>query len=613
MPPSASVTLLPRAATLPAALKRLPTYQKKADLHESAPLVPSLSHSAVSAEPAALSTLPDNAMLNIIAACSTRHAIVPELKAVRGLCGLCKVVQQQLCRLRPIVRVRVGSIGVAQRLSWLHKRQMPGKGNLPLSGHDRSAVYLSLTAGRLHCWPVVVAGDPWRIVVWYTGELKTTVVAQVRWPLAHACLPRSLSLTQTPAPIHHQAQPLHTLSLAHCYCRRRPQAKQAGVRSIDVLRSATLAHDAVPPGPPPPPPSPASSPASPASSRVVARRVAAQLLGSGGAQATSLLKLKLEKVAAEKAAANAADQREASVETLTVRLERGPMGFGMVLNSSNRLTLLVPEGPAAQSRLLREWDRITKVDGLELTGYLAAVAKGKDAMILTVERPPERDHDGIIAMEAAGRRAPFGSDLLLEKTLRSASTPEPSLGQLQLDDQLSPPIMDGCDQTPSLATEDGDAESIELLSGLLVHGALPELRLPALQALYLALSDAEWAEEDEGPEEEAPRDGESADEAVEVEASEDKAPADEAPADEELEDEAPSLHSSSWSSSSSSAQGMPSFSPSSSPPFASPPAAAHEVAVLEAEVESKAEVEAEVGALIDPSVEKLLARRDGQV
>ena len=87
------------------------------------------------------------------------------------------------------MRVRVGSIGVAQRLSWLHKRQMPGKGNLPLSGHGRLAVYpLS------NSWPfvlvigLVVAGDPWRIVVWYTGELKTTVVAQVRCPLAHVCL-----------------------------------------------------------------------------------------------------------------------------------------------------------------------------------------------------------------------------------------------------------------------------------------------------------------------------------------------------------------------------------------------------------------------------------------
>jgi len=245
--PSASATL-PRPAALPAALKRLPTYQKKADLlvphvHESCttrakpePLVPSLNHSAVGGELAALSSLPDNAMLNIIAACSTRHAIVPELKAVRGLNGLCKVVQQQLCRLRPIVRVRVGSIGVARRLSWLHKRQMPGKGNLLLSGHGRLAVYpLS------NSWPfvlvigLVVAGDPWRIVVWYTGELKTTVVAQVRCPLAHVCLPRSdsLSLTHTPAPIRPQGPPPYALFLwptATAVAARRP-SKRACARS----------------------------------------------------------------------------------------------------------------------------------------------------------------------------------------------------------------------------------------------------------------------------------------------------------------------------------------------------------------------------------------------
>ena len=77
--------------------------------------------------PAALTSLPDHAMLKIITACGTRHTAVPELKAVRGLDGLCKDVQLQLCRLRPVVRVRVGSLGVAQRLSWLHKRQMAGK------------------------------------------------------------------------------------------------------------------------------------------------------------------------------------------------------------------------------------------------------------------------------------------------------------------------------------------------------------------------------------------------------------------------------------------------------------------------------------------------------
>ena len=327
------------------------------------------------------------------------------------------------------------------------------------------------------------------------------------------------------------------------------------MRSIDVLRSATLAHDAVPPSPSPPPPSPASSP------HVVAKRVTPQLLGTGGVQATSLLKLKLKKVAAAKAA----DKGETFVETLTVRLERGPQGFGMVLNGSNRLTSLVPGGPAAQSQLM-EWDRITKVDGLELTGQLGAMAKSKDAMVLTVERPPERCHDGIIAREAAGNQTPFGSDPLLEKSLPPTPTLRFSSRQLQLDDQPSPPI-GGYNQTLLLATQDGAAESIEVLSELLLHncGTQPELRLPALQALYLALSDAEWAEEELlcPPEEE----------------------------------ETPSLHSSSWASSSSS-RGRPSSSPYSSPSSALPPPAAHAgdgamamLARTEAEENARREVE----------------------
>ncbi len=330
------------------------------------------------------------------------------------------------------------------------------------------------------------------------------------------------------------------------------------MRSIDVLRSATLAHDAVPPSPSPPPPSPASPPDSPHANHAVAKRVAPQLLGTGGAQATSLLKLKLKNVVAAKAAAKAAARGETFVETLTVRLERGSQGFGMVLNSSNRLTSLVHGGPAAQSQLL-EWDRVTKVDGLELTGQLGAAAKGKDAMVLTVERPPERCHDSIIAREAAGCQMPFGSDPLLEGSLPPTPISQPSSSQLQFDDQSPPPI-DGHDQTPLLATQGGAAESIEVLSELLLHncGPLPELRLPALQALYLALSDAEWAEEEEAPEEWAEE---------ELLCPEEEA------AEEALDEETPSLHSSSWPSSSSS-RGRSSLSPFSSPPSASPPAAA---------------------------------------
>ena len=143
---------------------------------ELAPLAPSealVANAVLNQEsaPAALISLPDHAMLKIITACGTRHTAAPELKAVRGLDGLCKDVQLQLCRLRPVVRVRVGSLGVAQRLSWLQKRQMAGKGHLP-------PVLCHPTSLTPDTWPLA-AGDPWRIVVCYTGELKTAVVAQV--------------------------------------------------------------------------------------------------------------------------------------------------------------------------------------------------------------------------------------------------------------------------------------------------------------------------------------------------------------------------------------------------------------------------------------------------
>ena len=98
--------------------------------------------------------------------------------------------------------------------------------------------------------------------------------------------------------------------------------------------------------------------------------------------------------------------------TLTVRLQRGPRGYGMALNGSNRLTALEPGSPAARSELM-EMDRITKVDGVELSGRVDA--EGKDVMRLTVERPPERSHALIGAREAAGYRTPFGSDPILEQ------------------------------------------------------------------------------------------------------------------------------------------------------------------------------------------------------
>ena len=94
-------------------------------------------------------------------------------------------------------------------------------------------------------------------------------------------------------------------------------------------------------------------------------------------------------------------------EIHTVRLERGPQGFGMALNDCNRLTALEAGGPAAQSKLMR-MDRILKVDGLELgSQQLAAVATGKDAMMLTVERPPVKSYHDIAAQEVAGCKTPF--------------------------------------------------------------------------------------------------------------------------------------------------------------------------------------------------------------
>lgn len=251
---------------LPAALKRRPStnlpssyrgmalevsgHDLQQPLSGPAPLV------SANSVPAALNALPDHAMLKIIAACSARQAAVPELKAVRGLDGLCKAVQQQLCRLRPIVRVRVGSLGVAQRLSWLYKRQMVGdlvfvrevRWTIPpaADGNTReadgwAACLFSSTSLIPVTWRPLAAGDPWRIVVWYTGELKTAVVAQVLWSsLALACLPPpSLSFTHTlpplppfpSAPTPLSCTPSLSLWFSLCYCCRRPG--EASGRALD--------------------------------------------------------------------------------------------------------------------------------------------------------------------------------------------------------------------------------------------------------------------------------------------------------------------------------------------------------------------------------------------
>ena len=53
-----------------------------------------------------LASFPDDAFLLVVAACGDTEDGVPLLEAVKGLGGLCKGIQQQLCRLRPLVGVR---------------------------------------------------------------------------------------------------------------------------------------------------------------------------------------------------------------------------------------------------------------------------------------------------------------------------------------------------------------------------------------------------------------------------------------------------------------------------------------------------------------------------
>ena len=99
---------------------------------------------------AALDSLPDDLLRQIIASCGDGHKAapyaVPQLKAVNGLGSLCKDVLQQLYRLRPVVRVHVRSLAVAQHL----------------------------------------ADGPWRIVLLFSGEPTADVVEQARQGRVHS-------------------------------------------------------------------------------------------------------------------------------------------------------------------------------------------------------------------------------------------------------------------------------------------------------------------------------------------------------------------------------------------------------------------------------------------
>ena len=105
----------------------------------------------------------------------------------------------------------------------------------------------------------------------------------------------------------------------------------------------------------------------------------------------------------------------------------------MALNDFNRITALDPEGPAAQAKLFR-MDRITKVDGVDLPGQLAAEAKGKSAMMLTVERPPIKAFHDIAEHETAPDcKAPFR---FLQPTDLVGDRAAPSTSEAERVDQL---------------------------------------------------------------------------------------------------------------------------------------------------------------------------------
>ena len=91
-------------------LKRSPRKTRLLSKHELEDQQPGDRKTATSAAPeedsvAALDVLPDDMLLQIIAACSDGHLALPELDAVSGLGCLCKDVLQQLQRLRPVVQV----------------------------------------------------------------------------------------------------------------------------------------------------------------------------------------------------------------------------------------------------------------------------------------------------------------------------------------------------------------------------------------------------------------------------------------------------------------------------------------------------------------------------
>ena len=89
-------------------------------------------------------------------------------------------------------------------------------------------------------------------------------------------------------------------------------------------------------------------------------------------------------------------------QTVTCRIERDPTSgsFGLSLNDHNRITKVAKGSPSEKAKLI-VFDRIIKVDGAPLDGPIKKFAEGKQALLLTVERPPKEMYRAIVDQENA--------------------------------------------------------------------------------------------------------------------------------------------------------------------------------------------------------------------
>ncbi len=89
-------------------------------------------------------------------------------------------------------------------------------------------------------------------------------------------------------------------------------------------------------------------------------------------------------------------------QTVTCRIERDPVSgsFGLSLNDHNRITKVAKGSPSEKAKLI-VFDRIIKVDGAPLDGPIKKFAEGKQALLLTVERPPKEMYRAIVDQENA--------------------------------------------------------------------------------------------------------------------------------------------------------------------------------------------------------------------